>query len=113
MTTTTVSDHAYTRYSVDLGSGEIGSQNHQCEDLEDVLGGIARGFKLMESCPVEDAYDPNATLLLTLGVLSDSNAMTGLRTYFLAYSPLKRYLTGQPSAMWSAGSMSKARGSPP
>ena len=104
MTTTTVSDHTYTRYSVDLGSGEIGSQNHQCEDLEDVLGGIARGFKLMESCPVEDAYDPSATLLLTLGVLSGSNAMTGLRTYFLAYSPLKRSLTGQPSAMWSAGS---------
>jgi len=104
MTTTTVSDHAYTRFSVDLGSGEIASQDHQCEDLEDVLGGIARGFKLMESCAVDDAYDPDATLLLTLGVLSGSNAMTGLRTYFLAYSPLKRSLTGQPSAMWSAGS---------
>ncbi len=104
MTTTTVSDHAYTRFSVDLGSGEIASQDHQCEDLEDVLGGIARGFKLMESCAVDDAYDPDATLLLTLGVLSGSNAMTGLRTYFLAYSPLKRSLAGQPSAMWSAGS---------
>jgi aldehyde:ferredoxin oxidoreductase len=104
MTTTSISDHSFTRYSIDLTAGDISSQSHQCEDLEDVLGGIARGFKVMESCPVSDAYSPDATLLMTLGVLSGSNAMTGLRTYFLAYSPLKRSLTGLPSAMWSAGS---------
>ena len=104
MTNSSFSDHAYTRYSVDLGSGDISSRTHQCEDLEDVLGGIARGFKFIEMCPVDDAYDPAATLLLTLGVLSGSNAMTGLRTYLLAYSPLKRSHTGLPSAMWSAGS---------
>jgi len=104
MTTPSISDHAYTRYNVDLGSGEIACQSHPCEDLEDVLGGIARGFKFIESCPVNDAYDPAATLLMTLGVLSGSNAMTGLRTYFVAYSPLKRSHTGLPSAMWSAGS---------
>ena len=104
MTTTSISDHSFTRYSIDLTAGDISSQSHQCEDLEDVLGGIARGFKVMENCPVSDAYSPDATLLMTLGVLSGSNAMTGLRTYFLAYSPLKRSLTGLPSAMWSAGS---------
>ena len=104
MTTTSISDHSFTRYSIDLTAGDISSQSHQCEDLEDVLGGIARGFKVMEKCPVSDAYAPDATLLMTLGILSGSNAMTGLRTYFLAYSPLKRSLTGLPSAMWSAGS---------
>ena len=103
MTTTSISDHSFTRYSIDLTAGDISSQSHQCEDLEDVLGGIARGFKVMESCPVSDAYAPDATLLMTLGILSGSNAMTGLRTYFLAYSTLKRSLTGLPSAMWSAG----------
>ena len=30
--------------------------------------------------------------------------MTGLRAYFVAYSPLKRSRAGLPSAMWSAGS---------
>ncbi len=104
MTTASISDLAFTRYSVDLASGTIDSRTHDCEDLEDVLGGIARGFKFIENCPVTDAYDPAATLLLTLGVLSGSNAMTGLRTYFVAYSPLKRSHTGLPSAMWSAGS---------
>jgi aldehyde:ferredoxin oxidoreductase len=29
---------------------------------------------------------------------------TGLRTYFHAYSPLKRSSSGLPSAMWSTGS---------
>jgi aldehyde:ferredoxin oxidoreductase len=104
MTTASISDLAFTRYNVDLASGTIDSRTHDCEDLEDVLGGIARGFKFIENCPVTDAYDPAATLLLTLGVLSGSNAMTGLRAYFLAYSPLKRSHTGLPSAMWSAGS---------
>ena len=104
MTIASISDLAFTRYSVDLASGTIDSRTHDCEDLEDVLGGIARGFKFIENCPVTDAYDPAATLLLTLGVLSGSNAMTGLRTYFVAYSPLKRSHTGLPSAMWSAGS---------
>jgi aldehyde:ferredoxin oxidoreductase len=104
MTTASISDLAFTRYTVDLASGTIDGCTHDCEDLEDVLGGIARGFKFIENYPVTDAYDPAATLLLTLGVLSGSNAMTGLRAYFLAYSPLKRSHTGLPSAMWSAGS---------
>jgi aldehyde:ferredoxin oxidoreductase len=104
MTTASISDLAFTRYSVDLTSGTIDGRTHDCEDLEDVLGGIARGFKFIENYPVSDAYDPAATLLLTLGVLSGSNAMTGLRAYFVAYSPLKRSHTGLPSAMWSAGS---------
>jgi aldehyde:ferredoxin oxidoreductase len=104
MTTASISDLAFTRYSVDLASGTIEVCTHDCEDMEDVLGGIARGFKFIENCPVTDAYDPAATLLLTLGVLSGSNAMTGLRAYFVAYSPLKRSHTGLPSAMWSAGS---------
>ena len=75
-----------------------------CEDYEDVFGGIARGFKFLEGKAVDDAYDPSATLIMNLGILSGTDFMTGLRTYFLAYSPLKRSLSGKPSAMWSTGS---------
>ncbi|MDP7274910.1 MAG: aldehyde ferredoxin oxidoreductase C-terminal domain-containing protein [Planctomycetaceae bacterium] len=100
----TIQDLSYSRHTIDLTTGTATASTHQCQDIEDVLGGIARGFKVLETCPVTDAYSPDATLLLTLGVLSGSNFMTGLRTYFLGYSPLKRSSTGLPSAMWSAGS---------
>jgi len=97
-------DFEVSRHSVNLSDGSIHHSTSVCEDIEDVLGGIARGFKHLETCPVTDAYSPDAELLLTLGVLSGTQFMTGLRTYFLAYSPLKRSHTGLPSAMWSAGS---------
>jgi len=97
-------DFEFTRYSVDLSAATSERSQIRCEDLDDVLGGIARGFKFLEQHPVREAYDPHAPLLLTLGVLSGTQFMTGLRTYFLAYSPLKRSLSGLPSAMWSAGS---------
>ena len=100
----TPEDFEFVRYTVDMASGDSQRAVIQCEDTEDVLGGIARGFKFLETCPVSDAYNPDAKLLLTLGVLSGTQFMTGLRTYFMAYSPLKRSHTDQPSAMWSAGS---------
>lgn len=91
-------------FAINLSEQSVQPQTLPCEDLEDVFGGIARGFKLLEKCPVDDAYDPNATLIMNLGLLSGSDFMTGLRTYFHAYSPLKTSLSGKPSAMWSAGS---------
>ncbi len=97
-------DFSVRRYRVDLTSRKVSRETVACEDFEDVFGGIARGFKLLESCPVADAYDPSATLIMNLGLLSGTDFMTGLRTYFLAYSPLKRSLSGLPSPMWSAGS---------
>ncbi len=97
-------DFALEHYDVDLTTGRVVRERLTCEDLEDVLGGIARGLKLLESARVEDAYLPQAPLLLNLGRLTGSPVMTGLRTFFHAFSPLKRSGTGQPSAMWSAGS---------
>lgn len=100
----TPADFSIRRYRVELTTQKVTAETVVCTDLEDVFGGIARGFKLLEDCPVDDAYDPNATLIMNLGILSGTEVMTGLRTYFLAYSPLKRSLSGMPSPMWSAGS---------
>ena len=97
-------DFEFSRYHIDLAAASVRSERVRCQDLDDVLGGIARGFKGLEQHPVRDAYDPQAVLLMTLGILSGTQFMTGLRTYFLAYSPLKRSRSGLPSAMWSAGS---------
>jgi aldehyde:ferredoxin oxidoreductase len=91
-------------FRIDLSTQVVTPETVQCEDLEDALGGIARGFKLLERCATDTPYDPSATLILNLGILSGTDFMTGLRTYFHAYSPLKASLTGRPSAMWSAGS---------
>jgi aldehyde:ferredoxin oxidoreductase len=98
------SDFQIQQHRVDLSRLSVEASVVRCEDYEDALGGIARAFKLLETCPVEDAYDPRATLLMNLGILTGTDFMTGLRTYFSAYSPLKSSRSGKPSAMWSAGS---------
>ena len=100
----TPADFQVRRYRVDLASHGVTAETVPCADLEDVMGGIARGFKLLEDCPVDDPYDPAATLVMNLGLLSGTEFMTGLRTYFHAYSPLKRAKNGKPAVMWSAGS---------
>lgn len=102
--TKTPTDFRLQRFDVNLSARTAAHSEVACEDYDDVFGGIARGFKLLERVPVDDAYDPAATLLMNLGLLSGSDFMTGLRTYFHAYSPLKTSLAGKPSAMWSAGS---------
>ena len=100
----TPADFQIQHFDVDLTSQTVQAKTLPCEDLEDVFGGIARGFKLLEKCPILDPYTPQATLVLNLGLLSGTDFMTGLRTYFHAYSPLKTSKSGKPSAMWSAGS---------
>lgn len=92
------------RFHIDLSSKSVRPELAACKDLEDVLGGIARAFKILEERPIDDPYDPAATLVMNLGILSGTQFMTGLRTYFHAYSPLKTSKSGKPSAMWSAGS---------
>ncbi|MEE3367755.1 MAG: aldehyde ferredoxin oxidoreductase C-terminal domain-containing protein [Planctomycetota bacterium] len=98
------SDFQIQQYRVDLNTQQVVPELVTCEDFEDVFGGMARGFKVLENTPVDDAYAPDAAMLMNLGILSGSDFMTGLRTYFNAYSPLKRALNGKPSAMWSTGS---------
>lgn len=95
---------SFNRYRIDLDRLRVGHERVSCSDMEDVLGGIGRGFKLLESHRVSDPYCAEARLVMNLGILSGTSFMTGLRTFFHAFSPLKRSLSGLPSAMWSAGS---------
>jgi aldehyde:ferredoxin oxidoreductase len=99
-----VGDITFVRFHVDLATSAVRKEEVRCADLEDALGGIARGFKLLEERAVSDAYAPEATLVMNLGVLSGTEFMTGLRTFFHAYSPLKTSKGGAPAAMWTAGS---------
>ena len=57
----TPADFAFNRYHVDLGAGSVRKERVQCEDLDDVLGGIARGFKLFDGKTSDDAYAPGET----------------------------------------------------
>ncbi len=92
------------RYFVDLTAQSVRFERVACEDLEDVLGGVARATKLLDNVIVDDPYDPSAPLVMNLGLLSGSRVMTGLRTFFHGYSPLKASLSGSAGLMWSAGS---------
>jgi len=75
----------------------------------DFLGGIGRTFKLCAEHDVEDPFAPSAPLIINTGCLTGTAFMTGLRTYFTGYSPLKRTLTGRPMPSWSAMSGSFRR----
>jgi len=90
-----VSELLFNRYWIDLEARSVRSETVACEDVEDLLGGIGRGFKLLET---------HRTDVMNLGALSGTSLMTGLRTFFHAYSPLKSSSSGLPSAMWSTGS---------
>jgi aldehyde:ferredoxin oxidoreductase len=94
----------FSRFHVDLTDQTVRHEVVRCEDLEDALGGIARATKLLADVQVDDPYDPVAPLVMNLGLLSGTRVMTGLRTFFHGYSPLKQSVTGQPGLMWSAGS---------
>jgi aldehyde:ferredoxin oxidoreductase len=99
-----ISELSFNRYWIDLEARSVRDERVACEDLEDLLGGIGRGFKLLEAHRTDDPYSPNAALVMNLGALSGTSLMTGLRTFFHAYSPLKRSSSRLPSAMWSTGS---------
>ena len=75
----------------------------------DFLGGIGRSFKIMSEYQVEDPFAPESPLVVNIGCLTGTAYMTGLRTYFTAYSPLKRTIQGAPMASWSAMSGSFGR----
>ena len=92
------------RYHVDLAAATVRRETVPCADLEDALGGIARAFKILDAAYVDDPFDPAATLVMNLGLLTGTRVMTGLRTYFSGYSPLKSSRSGSPGLMWAAGS---------
>ncbi len=97
-------DFTINRYHVDLSTLTVRHEELACADLEDVLGGIARATKLLAGQKVDDAYDAASPLVMNLGLLSGTSTMTGLRTFFHGYSPLKTSVAGRPGLMWSAGS---------
>lgn len=94
----------YTRCTVDLESGGLLMEDVPCRNLEDVLGGFGRSFQMLAERDILNAYVDENPLIINVGLLTGSHAMTGMRTYFSGYSPIKQSKKGLPAAMWSAGS---------
>ncbi len=94
----------YTRCTIDLAAETVRTDEVPCRNLEDVLGGFGRSFQMLMTRDVTDALAPDNPLIINTGLLTGTNIMTGLRTYFSAYSPLKHSDKGLPAAIWSAAS---------
>ena len=100
---TEVTDFTFTRGVFDVTAGhmvELGTRPVQ--DDMDFLGGIGRSFKIMAEYDVRDPFAPDTPLAINIGCLTGTAYMTGLRTFFTAYSPLKRTLQDMPMPAWSA-----------
>src|SRR4030042_6684199 len=93
----------YRRCTVGLRSGEMSFADLPCRNLEDVLGGFGRSFQDLARRRIETAYCDENPLIVNTGLLTGSSAMTGLRTYFSGYSPLKSSKAGLPAALGSTG----------
>lgn len=107
---TQVIDFDYTRALFDLTAGALVRLDRlPVTDDVDFLGGIGRAFKVMAEHSVVDPFAPASPLVINVGCLTGTAYMTGLRTYFTAYSPLKRTLAGAPMPAWSAMSGSFGR----
>ena len=94
----------YHRCTIDLAREAINIDDVPCRNLEEVLGGFGRSFQYLATRDVSDAFASENPMVVNTGLLTGSNVMTGLRTYFSAYSPLKVSNRGLPAAMWSAAS---------
>ncbi len=94
----------YRRAVVDLRSGNIDMTDVPCRNFEDVIGGFGRSFQDLALRRISEPYCEENPLIVNTGLLTGSSAMTGMRTYFSGYSPIKKSKKGLPAAMWSAGS---------
>ena len=94
----------YTRCTVDLASAGAEFDEVPCENLEDVLGGFGRSFQMLADLDIRDAFADENPLIVNTGLLTGSGVMTGLRSYFSSYSPIKTSNQGLPGAIWSAAS---------
>jgi aldehyde:ferredoxin oxidoreductase len=94
----------YSRCTVELNSRRVHLEEVPCRNLEEVLGGFGRSFQILGEREITNAYTPQNPVIVNTGILTGSNVMTALRTYFSSYSPLKVSNKGLPGAMWSAGS---------
>ena len=94
----------YKRCTIDLTNRSLVMTEVPCRNLEDVLGGFGRSFQDLAERKIETAYCEENPLIVNTGLLTGSGVMTGLRTYFSGYSPIKGSKVGLPAAMWSTGS---------
>lgn len=94
----------YQRCTIDLRTGCQQMEELPCRNLEDVLGGFGRSFQDLAERKIETAYCDENPLIVNTGLLTGSSVMTGMRTYFSGYSPIKGSKVGLPAAMWSTGS---------
>ncbi len=94
----------YKQCTIDLQTGEMSFSDVPCRNLEDVLGGFGRSFQDLAQRQIDSAYCDENPLIVNTGLLTGSTAMTGMRTYFSGYSPIKGSKVGLPAAMWSTGS---------
>ncbi|RKX24784.1 MAG: aldehyde:ferredoxin oxidoreductase, partial [Candidatus Zixiibacteriota bacterium] len=95
---------SYRCCTVNLKDGSSKMEDVPCRNLEDVLGGFGRSFQDLAKREIKNAYCDENPLIVNTGLLTGSNVMTAMRTYFSGYSPIKGSKAGLPSAMWSAGS---------
>jgi aldehyde:ferredoxin oxidoreductase len=93
----------YTRGTVDLSFCAATIEEAPYHNLEGVLGGFGRSFQILAERNVTNAYSPENPLIINTGILTGSNTVSALRTFFSAYSPLKTSGKGLPGAIWSAG----------
>ena len=89
----------YHQCTIDLARGAVDTDDVPCRNLEEVLGGFGRSFQYLATRDVTDAFATENPMVVNTGLLTGSNVMTGLRTYFSAYSPLKVSNKGLPAAM--------------
>jgi aldehyde:ferredoxin oxidoreductase len=105
-----VTDFAFSRITLDLSTGTVRCKDDlQVQDDMDFLGGIGRSLKIAAEYQVTDPFAAEAPLIVNTGCLTGTGFMTGLRTYFSAYSPLKRTRDNVPMPSWSAMSGSFGR----
>ncbi|WP_020678119.1 aldehyde ferredoxin oxidoreductase C-terminal domain-containing protein [Geopsychrobacter electrodiphilus] len=94
----------YKRCTLDLKTGSQKMEDLPCRNLEDVLGGFGRSFQTLATRKIEKAYCDQNPLIVNTGLFTGSSVMTGMRTYFSGYSPIKSSKKGLPAAIWSTGS---------
>lgn len=99
-------DSSTRRMLLDLSTGEQRVETVTNTTLGERMGGIGRSLPWFRDHTgrIEDPFDPRSPLLLNVGCLTGTKAMTGLRIYFTAYSPLKQSRGDDPGIAYSAAS---------
>ena len=98
----------YSRCTIDLPSRDVRLEDVPCRNLEEVLGGVGRSLQFLANRTVTNAYTPENPLIVNTGIFTGSSVMTGLRTYFSSYSPLKVSGKGLPGVAFTPLQVSPA-----